>query len=175
MSTHQTPEPPSDAALRLQQASQRISGQRTHLAQGEEGFGHIIALLDREIMTSAPNCEHDSSEAGWKWWLGEAVLRVGRIEPTQFQIPSFEDTHVPLSGSYYQYRSSFNVIAKSSIAIIGGKSNEKSYHLWYCDAQEPDVFEWYGLYSRDTKMVPVKSKDCIDSLIKQFAGAVNRS
>ena len=152
MSTHQTPEPPSDAAFR-----------------------RFIGLLDGKIMTNAPNCERNSSEAGWEWSLGEAVLRVRPVQLTQFPVTCVEDTHVPLSGSFYIYRSSFDIKAESSIAVIDGKSSEKSHDLWYCDAQEPGVFEWYGLYSNNTKMVPIKSNEFIDSLIERLTRAVNRS
>ena len=172
MSTHQTPEPPSDAASQLQRASQRISRQRAQWAQFEEEFGHIVGLLNGKIMTNAPNCELKSSEDGWEWRRSDVVLRVAPVQPTRFPVTDFEDTYIPLSDSFYPYRSSFSVEAESSIAVIDGNSNGKSYGLWYCEAQEPTIFGWYGVYSNNTKMIPAK-EDFVDSCVNLFARIIN--
>ena len=125
MSTHQTSEPFSDAALRLQQASRRISQQRDQRAQWEEEFGRIIGLLDSKIMTNAPDCEHRSSEDGWEWRRSDAVLRVGSVQ--QVGEPRPLDSEA---------------IAYSSIAIYWRGNREWSHSLWYCQA-ESGGFRWY--------------------------------
>lgn len=155
MSTHQTPEPPSDAARPL--------------------LDSYIQLLGRKLMTRLPNAKLCSPETGWRLRLGDVVLRVAPVQPTQFRVTDFEDTYVPLRGSLYSYRSPFIVKVKSSIAVIDGNANEKSYDLWYCNAQEPTIFGWYGVYSNNTKMIPIKEDNFVDQCVDWLERTIQSS
>ena len=178
MSAEQVPEPISEAARLLQQADAMEVQRQAEVEQRNQELRRILVSLDAAITGNAPHSERLSLPSGWGWRLRGAELHVSAVQSTQFQVTGFEEMFSQLSGNLYTYRSSFDVKAESSVVIIAGLLNKKMCDLWYCNAQEYEIFDWYAVACDDSKfpveMISVRAGKFVDVWIERFARAANR-
>ena len=97
-----------------------------------QSFGHILRLLHGTIEENAPASQGFTSDLMGIWHLNEAELKV--------------DSAI-FVGSKSTKGAPFEVVGYSSVTIRiprgGGGYEGRSHSLWYCDAQDADVFRWY--------------------------------
>lgn len=141
--------PVSDAARKLQQANavvvirkaeenrqvsiaKTVEERRVELSHmAERSLGHIVGLLNDQIIANAPNVSHSEST----WTLNQAKLSLesleslgsswrGRIECLPFDVVSFSKITIDIPRTMHGYEG-------------------RSHSLWYCNAQKTDEFRWY--------------------------------
>ena len=157
----------SPAALQMQQANAlavetQAEAERQHsIAQAKEDRRHelyaaaqqslttILHLLRQEIMENAPSAQVATDTYSKEWTLNTATLRVENCKMVQL------DAMVDLSFEVAAY-STIQLSALDALRLQVGRSHS----LWYCNAQDPQVFRWYETafwgrrYNRQRQMEP---------------------
>ena len=143
-------QPTSEAGQRLQLANAIVVNQQAEqdqerskaiteverrqemLKAASQSLENILGLLHNEIVENAPATESSRKAHIGTWCLNEAILNVG---------PLYELSVRATKGA------PFEVVGYSSVTIRiprgGGGYEGRSHSLWYCDAQDADVFRWY--------------------------------
>lgn len=144
--------PASEAALRLQKANlveieriaeitRKLSVEENELRRKSElfvaaknGLEMISTMLHEQIVEASP----------------KSVNREGKLWPCMLASASIEISPINqelISKTNIKYEAPFVIIAYSEIIVRiprGRYDYEgRSHSLWYCDAQEKDVFRWY--------------------------------
>ena len=151
-------QPASPAALQLQQANtlaiktRAEEARRQSAAQvtielfeelhvaAKQSLEAVLTLLQKQIKINAPSAQIAAKSSWMRWALNDATLWVDHCElnqPSTNQVIPFEvaaHSVINLELSVRQKRISGGYLQKPTVG--------RSHSLWYCNAQNPNVFRW---------------------------------
>jgi serine/threonine-protein kinase len=109
--------------------------QREIFASATKVFSIIADRLRQSIMNNAPSAELVKTQrGGFSVSLGNASLNIGSVEQEKVDV-------------WGHWRPVFEVIAHATIDVRIPQNKlmyeGRSHSLWFCDAQEPGVLQWY--------------------------------
>lgn len=111
----------------------------------------ISRILKEAILDAAPTASELRTDSGWALRLNNAVLSISAPRQTEAD---------PWRRS--QPRPVFSVIAHADILIkIPSDSygyEGRQHSLWYCDAQDPDYFQWFETAFMDSPLLPRRGR-----------------
>ena len=123
---------------------------RELLQAADRALEHIVALLNRRILSNASESESASLLSHWSWSLHEANLSMKRSQMPEPR--AHDDTHAP----------PFEIIAYADIVLHITPARYgyegRAHSLWYCDAQDAGVFRWYETAFMISPLIPRRSR-----------------
>ena len=119
--------------VRLRSTAQVVAERRRELSTvAEQSLENILVLLERQIKDNASLVQTEPHTSYMRWSLNNAALWVDRLK----EIRPGADQGLP-----------FDVIVHTKISVSGRRRPDisvgRSHSLWYCDAQQENVFRWY--------------------------------
>ena len=109
-----------------------------------------MSLLSEQVLSNAPASNRSGPTPQWSWSLNGANLSVAQSRMAEQRLET--DTYGP----------QFEVVAYSSITLQIKPDRHgfegRSHSLWYCDAQEAEVFRWYETAFMIMPLIPKRGR-----------------